>query len=132
MKKLRFFLPLIVVLVLFVLTAQAQNVNEYEAKYKRGKELYEAGKYTLAMEVLKPLTSAAEGNAYAEHAHYFYALSAFKGQQAKEARQILLQLTTRYPDWQKINEAYYLLSNISFESKNPRQALSYAEKAMRN
>ncbi|WMJ75057.1 ABC transporter substrate-binding protein [Cytophagaceae bacterium ABcell3] len=127
MKKLKFFLPLLFSVVLSVTTVNAQD--EYGEKYLHGKNLYEEGKYTLAMELLKPLTSPADGNKYTEYAHYFYALSAFKSKQYDEARQMLLQLTTRYPNWNKRNEAYYLLANTAFEQGKLHQAMEFAEKA---
>jgi ABC-type branched-subunit amino acid transport system substrate-binding protein len=117
-------------LIVFILTLSS-NVfaqNEYEDKYNRGKQLYESGKYDLSMEVLKPLTSSVEKNKYAEYAHYFYSLSALKAGRFMDANQMLTQLTKRYPEWDKINEVYYLWANVAFEEGNYRSAIKHTNK----
>src|SRR5690606_9724363 len=76
------------------------------------------------MEVLKPLTTEDEDNKFIKYAHYYYSLAALKGGRLQEAFDMLLQLTTRYPDWDKIDEANYLMANVYFEQKKYKKAIS--------
>ncbi|MBX9852203.1 MAG: hypothetical protein K2X86_10665 [Cytophagaceae bacterium] len=99
--------------------------DEYKEKYERGKDYLNQGRYTVAMELLKPLTNELEGNKYVQYAHYFYALAAFKGGLYQDANTMLLQLTNKYPQWEKTEDAYYLLANVAFEQKKYRPALGY-------
>jgi tetratricopeptide (TPR) repeat protein len=113
------------ILALAALPSYSQN--EYETKFNLGKELISKGRYAPAMEVLKPLTSDNPDNRYIRYAHYYYSLAALKGGMYQDAYNMLLQLLHRYPDWDKIDEAYYLIGNVSFEQKKYRQALKYLE-----
>lgn len=119
-KNLFFFIA-----ILSFSTAFAQD--DFEPKYVMGKNLYTQGRYSAAMEILKPLTNEAEGNRYVQYAHYYYALAAFKSGAMQDAYMMLLRLTEKYRDWEKIDEAYYLLGNVAFEQKKPRSAMQYLE-----
>ena len=101
--------------------------DEYKEKYERGKDYLKQGRYTVAMELLKPLTNEMEGNKYVQYAHYFYSLAAFKAGLYQDANTMLLQLTNKYPQWEKTEDAFYLLSNVAFEQKKYRPALTYLE-----
>lgn len=97
--------------------------DSYQTKYLSAKDLYRNGKYTLAMEVFKPLTSEAEGNSFYKYAHYFYGLSALKAGKYEEGRKIIKQLELKYPDWEKAAEAKYLQANLLFELSRYTDAL---------
>jgi len=125
MKNYYYKLPIIFLFQLLVTTSFAQE--DFLARYEMGKDLYKKGKYTPAMEIFKPLSSEQEGNNLVEYAEYFYGLAAFKAGLLTDANSMLLQLTYKYPTWEKIDEAYYLLANVAFEQKKYRQAFKYLE-----
>lgn len=125
MKNFYYKLPLIFIFQLVLFSSFAQE--DFKARFEMGKDLYKKGKYTPAMEIFKPLTSEQEGNNFVEYAEYFYGLAAFKAGLLTDANSMLLQLTYKYPNWEKIDEAYYLLANVAFEQKKYRQAFKYLE-----
>ncbi len=91
--------------------------QDWKGDYTRAKQVYQLQKYEIAMEYFLPVTSPDPGNAYTSYAQYYYALSAFKTGKFNEARQMVLQLINRDPNWKQINEANYLLAAIYFELK---------------
>jgi hypothetical protein len=99
--------------------------EDYAGRYIAGKDFFRMGKYTNAMEQFKPLTTETEAHPFVQYAHYYYSLSAFKANLFPDATQMLRQLMIKYPDWDKINDAYYLLANIAFEQKKYRDAMKY-------
>lgn len=98
--------------------------QDWKGDYTRAKQVYDLQKYQIAMEYFLPVTSPDVTNAYASYAQYYYSLSAFKSGKFNEARQMLLQLINRDPNWKQINEANYLLSCVYFEMKNYRSAIT--------
>jgi ABC-type branched-subunit amino acid transport system substrate-binding protein len=106
---------------------QAQKV-EYDSKFKAGVNDYKQGKYALAMEKLAPLTSVSATYSYSEYAHYYYALAAYQNKKYKESRQMLLQLLSRFPSWNKLNEVYYLLGVNSLATNQWKDGIQYFQK----
>jgi ABC-type branched-subunit amino acid transport system substrate-binding protein len=99
--------------------------EDYAARYIAGKDFFKTGKYNYAMEQFKPLTTETDAHPFVQYAHYYYSLSAFKANLYPEATQMLRQLMIKYPDWDKIDDAYYILANIAFEQKKYRDAMKY-------
>lgn len=118
----------ILFLFLFASLSTVLAGDDFQAKYLQGKEHLKNGKYKEAMEAFLPLTKEAEGNIFSEYAHYFYALSASKIGKSEEARLMLMQLRHRFPKWDKLEEADYLLASIYFEKGRHRDALSLLQK----
>lgn len=106
------------------LGSYAQDAN-YERDYKRAVALYKTGEYALAMNDLLPLTSRKHQNGLIPFAHYYYALAAYKTNHLAESRQMLMQLRERFPDWKKMDEASYLLAELTFREKQFGEALDY-------
>lgn len=113
---------LLLLVVLFYSVALFAQ-QDWKGDYTRAKQVYDLQKYDIAMEYFLPVTSPDASNAYASYAQYYYSLSAFKARKYSEARQMLLQLINRDPNWKQINEAHYLLSCVYFEMKNYRTAI---------
>lgn len=113
----------LLLLVAFINSATLFAQQDWKSDYMRAKQVYELQKYEIAMEYFLPVTSPDASNAYASYAQYYYSLSAFKAGKYNEARQMLLQLINRDPNWKQINEAHYLLSCVYFEMKNYRSAI---------
>jgi ABC-type branched-subunit amino acid transport system substrate-binding protein len=110
--------------VMLTLGSYAQDAN-YERDYKRAVALYKTGEYALAMNDLTPLTSRKHQNGMVPFAHYYYALAAQKTNRVAESRQMLIQLRERFPDWKKMDEANYLLADLTFREKQFGEALDY-------
>jgi len=109
-------------LVVFLYSAGAQNAS-LQNKYNSGKQLFNQQRYEEAIEVLRPLTTYQ--NSFAEYATFYYALAADRSGQKDIGKNLLLQIIRKYPNWDKIDDAYYWLGNFYFGRSNPDEALGY-------
>jgi ABC-type branched-subunit amino acid transport system substrate-binding protein/predicted negative regulator of RcsB-dependent stress response len=112
-----------VALIVFANHAFGQNVAQAESRYKTAVNDYKQGKYAVAMEKLYPMTSINAKTIYSPYAHYYYALSAYQLKRYKESRNMLVQLQSRYPGWNRIGDALYLLGAIQLENKQWNEGL---------
>ncbi|MER2998764.1 ABC transporter substrate-binding protein [Pontibacter populi] len=119
--KNNFCKRLFFVLSLTLATPVFAQQNE-DVTYSNGKILLQQQRYEQAMAEFMPLTIAS--SAYAPEASYFYALSAFKAKRYKESQEMLQQLKSQHQDWEQMNDATYLLSNVLFERGNYDEALT--------
>ncbi len=99
-----------------------QGQSSDQKSYLNGKEFFNRGQYNLAIEAFKPLTTYS--NTFSEYATFFYALSAYRDGQIDIAKNILLQLLRKYPNWTRKDEAHIWLSKVYFEKGQPELALS--------
>jgi ABC-type branched-subunit amino acid transport system substrate-binding protein len=97
---------------------------DYEKSYKKAIWLYKSGDYFPSMSELAPLTNASYANVLTPFAHYYYALSAQKLNRLAESRQMLMQLKNRFPNWDKIDDANYLMADLAFSDKKYGQAIN--------
>ncbi|MBC7891137.1 MAG: amino acid ABC transporter substrate-binding protein, partial [Sphingobacteriaceae bacterium] len=106
-------------LVVLSPSLQAQKtLAEYEASYRNALALVKAKDFEKARLVLGPLTQARYTHARAPYANYFYALSLLKTARPTEAKNTLRQLLERFPTWEKVDEAHYLMANACFEDED--------------
>lgn len=112
-----------ILLVLFSLLIQGTYGQDKQTRYLAGKDYYKKGHYQAAMESFRPLLSEGEDNPFPEYAHYFYALSAYKAEKYEDARIIVKQLLLKYPNWDKKDEAQFLLGAVLFEQGKYKDAL---------
>lgn len=116
-----------IIWVLLTLTSSVclYGQTDWSYSYQKAKEVYQAGKYDLAMEMFLPVTTPDAGNPYASYAQYYYGLSAFKAKKYQESRQMLLQLSNRVPNWDEIREVEFVLAADYWELGQYRQAMAY-------
>ncbi|SDF34439.1 substrate-binding protein [Dyadobacter soli] len=120
--KVIFFLILTVHIGLYQPSFGQANAQT-ESRYRSALADYKQGKYAAAMQKFYPMTSVNAKTAYSPYAHYYYALSAYQLKRYKDAKPMLLQLQSRYPGWNKINDVYYLLGAVSFENGQLNEGL---------
>jgi tetratricopeptide (TPR) repeat protein len=125
-KLLRIFLILYLLCPVFLTVAQDRNT--FQSHFNNGKELLNLKKYGLAMQAFKPLTNDIEGNPYEKTASFYYAVSAYENSQRQVAKDMFLQIASKYDDWSKIDEVYLWLANIYFQNGDYRKGLTYASK----
>lgn len=123
----------VIIIVIFILAGLsdatfAQNIAQTESRYKSALGDYKQGRYAAAMEKLSPLTSINAKTTYSAYAHYYYALSAYQLKRYKESKQMLLQLQSRYPGWNRIADAQYLLGAIALDEGKTDEGLGYLAK----
>ena len=104
----------------------AQQGNANETTFNNGRELLSLGKYGLAMQAFKPLTSPFAGNRYETIASFYYAVSAYNNQQQYVARDMFLQILQKYPNWEKLDEVNLWLTNIYLQKGDYKNGLNYA------
>jgi hypothetical protein len=119
-------LVLIFTLLLFVVqTASAQI--DYPKQYFYGKQLFREGKYNLAMETFKPLIPYDQRNQFSAYAAFFYALSAYNQNFPAVAKDMLNQVKSLHPTWEKMDEVNYWLGRIHLEGKDFFQGMKTFE-----
>ena len=91
----------------------AQRSGNPQKTYLSSKDFYYSGQYRMAMESFKSLTTYS--NTFTEYATFYYGLSAYYDGQIEIAKNILLQLTRKYPGWSKNQEVYFWLGKLYFE-----------------
>jgi len=115
---------LLLISITMCLGAQAQNTQQ---EYLNGKSFFKDEKYSLAMEIFKPIISQNDSKEYAPYASFYYAVAAYKQQYPALARDMFLQLNERYPKWKNKAEVNFWLSKIYFEQGDFKQAIGYAK-----
>ena len=116
---------LILGVLLFSQSVQAQLFDRPEQKFQEGINFYKQGRYDAAIREFGDITSNSANDEYAPLAHFYYALSANKLKKYNEGNLMLRQLLTRYPNWPQRDEAYYLLAIDYFELSEYGRAFDY-------
>ncbi|MEQ6120895.1 hypothetical protein [Reichenbachiella sp. MALMAid0571] len=117
---------LFIVLFHFSLFVQAQNEQE---TFLQGKQYLNEGKYNFAMQSFEKLAIPDATHAFKEYASFYYALAAYKNYDFGLARSMWLQMESKYPQWKKIQEVYYWLSEVYFQEGNLEKGTYYAKKS---
>lgn len=115
---------LLVILIIISFLSYAQQ--DYASRFFLGKSYLEKESYDLAMQILLPIANNDPENQYKEQAAYLYSVASMNDSLFFQARQMLLQITSRYSYWEGIDEARYLLSICYFHVNEPSLALNYA------
>jgi len=117
----------ILLLITHALVAQQATLSEreYALKYKKAVQLYAGQQYLEAQSELTPLTNRKYTNSMVPYAHFYHALCSFKQNKFFEARIVLRQLFERFPDWDKIDEAYYLYANAALSDNYIDEGMQY-------
>lgn len=121
---------LILLLISYASVAQQVVLSErdYALKYKKAVQLFADQKYFEAKDELTPLTSRRYENSMVPFVLYYHALSSFKLLRNFESRSSLRQLFERFPDWKKIDEAYYLYANACFAESYIDEGMQYVNR----
>lgn len=108
----------------FVLSANHSFAQtDYKQQYTIAKKLYTEGKYNLAMESFKKLIPYDQNNPYREYASFYYALSAYNQNFKAVAKDMLGQIKSLYPAWDKMDEVNIWLAKIHFDNKDYFQGM---------
>lgn len=106
----------------------AQSSGNLQKNYRNGKELFDNGKYELAMQIFTPIARQAENNPFTEYASFFYALSAYNAGEKDQAKNMLMQIDQKYGTWEEVDEARLWLAKIYFEENEFQQGISTLNK----
>src|SRR5688572_28430909 len=98
-----------VICLLALATGSVCAQTDYNKQYNNAKALLRDGKYSLAMESFKPLIPYAQNNPYSEYASFYYAFAAYHQGYKAVAKDMLNQIRTLYPNWDKQGEVNFWL-----------------------
>lgn len=107
-----------------VTPARAQDLL---AIFQEGKALFDGGQHALAVSKLAPLTSLDADNDMVRYASFYYAVSSYRSNDAATAKNMFLQISQRFPGWEKQEEVNFWLGKLSLEAKDYKQGLSYLD-----
>lgn len=120
---------IIIALCLFSFGLQAQLSDEqYLEKYQQAVQTYAGHNFNDAIIQLAPLTKAEYSNAVVPYAMYYYALSAYEAEKYFQCREMLRKLFTRFPEWDSMEEAYYLYADANLVENYYEEGLDYVER----
>ncbi|WP_338876865.1 tetratricopeptide repeat protein [Spirosoma sp. SC4-14] len=102
-------------------TAEAQVSSDAQRRYKAAVQLVQAGNYERAKADLNALVQ--RDGPLAPYASYYYAVAAFRQKNFNQARLMIKQLMSRYPDWRKMDDVNYLLAAVHMEMGQYEDAL---------
>jgi tetratricopeptide (TPR) repeat protein len=112
-------------LIVTLSTTAQESFQEYKRKYNQAIQLYANSQYDNAIRVFLPLTQEKYDNAFVPYSHYYFALCSNNITNFNQAKTSLRQLFQRFPDWKKLDEAYYLYAEASFNQENYEEALDF-------
>ena len=127
-KKIAFLMFLMLFSTILVTNLLAQSVKEFKKKHEQAKQYLREGNYSPAKALFSELQKPHKNNFFIENSFYFYALASFKDKNFPDAEKSLNNLLTQFPDYQKKDEVFYLLANISFEKKEDNIAFDFLDK----
>lgn len=118
-------------IVLFHISLVVQAQSEQQT-FLEGKQYLSEGKYNFAMQSFEQLAVPDATHAFREYASFYYALAAYKNNDFGLARSMWLQMETKYPQWKKMQDVYYWLSEVYFQEGNLEKGIFYAKKSNLN
>jgi tetratricopeptide (TPR) repeat protein len=109
---LKYLLPVFFCFLFSISKAAAQD---FKREYRKAKELFNDGNYSLAMDAFKPLMVYDRNNPYPEYACFYYALSAHRLGVSIIAKEMFAQAKKIYSTWDQLDEVNYWLVKIYLE-----------------
>lgn len=103
------------VLSLWSTALHAQNQGSFSDRYQQGRNLFLQGQYQEAIDIFRPLSRQEQGNPYVEYASFYFGLSAMKSGNYDLAKNMFLQIQSKFPKWDKLPEVNYWLANAYFQ-----------------
>jgi hypothetical protein len=120
----------LILLTALPITLWAQRSGNPQKTYQSGKNFYNSGQYHMAAETFKSITTYS--NSYTEYATFYYGLSSYYNGQEEIAKNILLQLSRKYPNWNKNYEVQYWLGKLYLEKGDYALALDQLNRISNN
>lgn len=100
---------------------------DYSKVYEQAKTELKNKNFDKGMDLFKQVAHHKDSPHYL-NAIYFYAYCALKQKQYWSANHYLNKIIDNHPDWNKINEAYYLQTQMAFEKHEYSEGIKIAQK----
>lgn len=118
LMKMRFFIPVLIVLAVFASSCGNYNKivksTDYEYKYKKAVEYYEAGEYVRSGTLLKELVSIYRGTSRADKVYFYYAKSMIGQKDYLMAGHYFRSLVKEFPMSEHAEESYFMDGYCSY------------------
>ncbi len=114
------------ILFISLLSVSAQSS---QGEYLEAKRQFSLGNYTEAKQAFQNITS---DGTFGNYASFYYALSALKLDQLKEAEDMFKQIQVKFPTWDQQKEVDYWLTYISFNQNKLWQGFQRVERLPEN
>ncbi|MCG8474415.1 MAG: ABC transporter substrate-binding protein [Cytophagales bacterium] len=101
--------------------------NNTDSAFIKAKQLMQNKQFALALDAFRPLTSP-QTNSFpqAPYACYYYAYCAYQTGNLPLAKDMFLQIKSRFPRWNKKDDVNLWLAELYFKNRQPNEALSLA------
>ncbi len=125
LMKMRNFTPIAIVFVLLLSSCSDYNKivksTDYEFKYKKSLEYYEAGEFVRSSTLLKELLNIYRGTSRADKVYYYYAKSQFGMKDNMMAGHYFKTLVKEFPRSEYAEESQFMVGYCFYlDSPNPR------------
>lgn len=125
LMKMRNFTPIAIVFVLLLSSCGDYNKivksTDYEFKYKKSLEYYEAGEFVRSSTLLKELLNIYRGTSRADKVYYYYAKSQFGMKDNMMAGHYFKTLVKEFPRSEYAEESQFMVGYCFYlDSPNPR------------
>ncbi len=107
---------IIFILLLFPLSNTA-SAQDFKREYRKAKDFYKDGNYSLAMDAFKSLMIYDRNNPYPEYAGFYYALSAQQLGFSTLAKEMFIQTKKIYAQWDQLDEVNFWLVKIYLDQR---------------
>lgn len=124
------FLTFICLLTFGISTSNAQKIAPVSPsnQYKKAVQLYVNEQYQEAFPIFTSLSNRAQSDALTPYAVYYSALISFKQKNYIQARVMLRQQMEKFPNWEKLDDTYYLYALANHADGYHDIGLEYAQK----
>ncbi len=117
--KIKFITYIVLALsVLHTFISNAQDGEDITGKYLKAKELLQSEKYDEAIKIFTELGNKTPNTDFSASCKYFASYGFYKKSNYRDANFLLFQVINKFPNWDKIDMAYYLKGIVQLESKN--------------
>jgi len=112
----------VVLLLVWLTGSPVWAQGDVTRRYLDAVGMVKRGQYEPAKRTLNDIIQ--RGGALAPYAHYHYAIATYQQRNYDASRLMLKQLMTRFPDWNKLDDAHYLYAANAVEMGRYEDALS--------
>jgi ABC-type branched-subunit amino acid transport system substrate-binding protein len=116
---------LVILGLIFIISAFKLNAQvNYQSEYLSGKSYFKSGDYQRAQNHFKNLLDMNENNPFYLYASYFYGIAAYETGNKERAMEVLANVRTTHPEWDKIDEVNLWYGKMLIQEGNLMKGLN--------
>lgn len=109
--------------ILGLLIISKAQQTDITAEYLKAKDLLISERYDESIKIFTELSNNTTSDDFSATCKYYASYGFYKKGNLRDANFLLFQVINRFPEWNKIDLAYYLKGVVQFEGKNYADAL---------